>query len=79
MTGDAEARQEASFCSPAQALEALQATQRAREHLLANTNPQLALEVMMLDLPVLRGQPGEPERELEREPEGEEARQAAAS
>jgi hypothetical protein len=30
---------------------ALQALRRAREHLLANVNPQLAIEVMMLDLP----------------------------
>lgn len=40
-------------CTPAQAVRALQAVQQTREHLLANTNPQLALEVMMLDLPVL--------------------------
>jgi hypothetical protein len=31
----------------------LGAVQTAREHLLDNTNPQLALEVMMLDLPLL--------------------------
>ncbi len=40
-------------CTPAQAVRALQAVQTAREHLLANTNAQLALEVMMLDLPIL--------------------------
>jgi DNA polymerase-3 subunit delta' len=40
-------------CTPAEAVRALQAVQQTREHLLANTNPQLALEVMMLDLPVL--------------------------
>lgn len=38
--------------SAADAVLALQAVRRAREHLLANVNPQLALEVMMLDLPV---------------------------
>ena len=36
----------------ADAVRGLQALRRAREHLLANVNPQLALEVMMLDLPV---------------------------
>jgi hypothetical protein len=41
---------------------ALQACTRAREHLLANTYPQLALEVMMLDLPVLAAQDGEEAR-----------------
>ena len=35
-----------------EAVRALQALRRAREHLLANVNPQLALEVMVLDLPV---------------------------
>ena len=54
-------------CTPAQAVQALQAVQRTREHLLANTNPQLALEVMMLDLPVLAA-----------ERPREEAREAAA-
>ena len=49
----------------AEALQALSATQRARDHLMANTNPQLALEVLMLDLPVLPA------------PSGEEAREAA--
>ncbi len=50
-------------CSPAQALQALRATQRAREHLITNTNPQLALEVLMLDLPVLPARVGEEARE----------------
>ncbi len=54
-------------CSPAEALQALSATQRARDHLMANTNPQLALEVLMLDLPVLPA------------PSGEEAREAASA
>lgn len=40
-------------CSAADALRALRAVTRARVHLLENTYPQLALEVMMLDLPVL--------------------------
>ena len=62
-----EVRDEAARCSPRQALRALEAAQRAREHLLRNTNAQLALEVMMLDLPVLP------------ELEGEEAREAAAA
>jgi len=38
--------------SAADAVLALQVIWRTREHLLANVNPQLALEVMMLDLPV---------------------------
>ncbi|MEX1023379.1 MAG: DNA polymerase III subunit [Dehalococcoidia bacterium] len=46
---------EAAVCTPAEALRALRAVQTAREHLLANTHAQLALEVMMLDLPVLTG------------------------
>ena len=52
-------------CTPAQAVRALQALQITREHLLANTNPQLALEVLMLDLPVLpaAGPPREEARE----------------
>ncbi len=66
----AETQEEATLCSPAQALRALQATQRAREHMIENTNPQLALEVMMLDLPLLPAAVAEPE--------GEEARQAVA-
>ncbi len=41
--------------TPAEALRALQAVQRAREHLLQNTNPQLTVEVMMLDLPLRTG------------------------
>ena len=40
-------------CTPAEATRALLAVQTAREHLLDNTNAQLALEVMMLDLPRL--------------------------
>ncbi|MSQ31398.1 MAG: AAA family ATPase [Dehalococcoidia bacterium] len=40
-------------CNAADALRALRAVQTAREHLLANTSAQLALEVMMLDLPTL--------------------------
>ena len=43
----AEAIEEAAACSSEQALRALRATQRAREHLLQNTNAQLALDVMM--------------------------------
>lgn len=38
--------------SAADAVRALSAVRTAREHLLANVNPQLTLEVMMLDLPV---------------------------
>jgi DNA polymerase-3 subunit delta' len=49
-------------CSAPDAVRALQACTRAREHLLANTYPQLALEVMMLDLPVLAAQDGEEAR-----------------
>ncbi len=41
--------------SAADAVLALQVIRRTREHLLANVNPQLALEVMMLDLPVAAG------------------------
>jgi DNA polymerase-3 subunit delta' len=41
----------APMFTPAETLRALQAVQRTREHLLQNTNPQLAVEVMMLDLP----------------------------
>ncbi len=40
-------------CNAEEALRALRAVQTAREHLLANTSAQLALEVMMLDLPLL--------------------------
>ncbi len=43
----------AAACPPGEAVRALRAVQTAREHLLVNTNAQLALEVMMLDLPVL--------------------------
>ena len=42
--------------SAADAVLALQVIRRTREHLLANVNPQLALEVMMLDLPVAAGE-----------------------
>jgi DNA polymerase-3 subunit delta' len=37
--------------TPREAVRALAAVQTAREHLLDNTNPQLALEVMLLDIP----------------------------
>ena len=47
--------EEAADCTAEQALFALRAIDRARAHLLENTNPQLALEVMMLDLPRLSG------------------------
>ena len=40
-------------CTAEDALRGLRAVQTAREHLLANTSAQLALEVMMLDLPLL--------------------------
>jgi len=43
--------------SAADAVRALHAVRRAREHLLANVNPQLALEVMMLDLPIAASEP----------------------
>jgi DNA polymerase-3 subunit delta' len=46
---------EAAACTPEQSLQALRAVDTARTHLLENTNPQLALEVMMLDLPRLAG------------------------
>ncbi len=65
---DPDAIEEAAFCTPAEALRALRAVQTAREHLLANTHAQLALEVMMLDLPVLPGPA----------PAGKEAREPAA-
>ncbi len=42
-------------CSAEDALRGLRAVQTAREHLLANTSAQLALEVMMLDLPLVPG------------------------
>ena len=38
--------------SAADAVRALRVVRQARKHLLANVNPQLALEVMMLDLPI---------------------------
>ena len=37
--------------TPAATVRALSAVQLARQHLLENTNPQLALDVLMLDLP----------------------------
>ena len=52
----------------ADAADALRATQRARQHLIENTNPQLAIEVLMLDLPVAAA---------EGATSGEEARAAA--
>ncbi|GMU41918.1 MAG: hypothetical protein AMXMBFR23_27840 [Chloroflexota bacterium] len=45
--------EEARLVRPVDALRALRAVQTAREHLLANTHATLALEVMMLDLPVI--------------------------
>ena len=50
-------------CSPSDALEGLRATRTARQHLLENANPQLTLEILMLDLPQL----AEPQREEVRE------------
>jgi DNA polymerase-3 subunit delta' len=47
----AAAVQDGDAWTASQAVVALQALRRAREHLLANVNPQLAIEVMMLDLP----------------------------
>lgn len=44
---------EVAACDAAGAARGLAAVRRAREHLLQNTNPQLAIEVMMLDLPRL--------------------------
>ena len=58
-------------CSPRDAVHALRATQRARQHLIENTNPQLVLEVLMLDLPRL-------EPPVNPGPNREEARTAAA-
>ena len=72
----AAARAEATQCSPPQALRSLRATQRARDHLLENTNAQLALEVMMLDLPQL---PGLPQSQEQQEQQEQEARAAAPS
>ncbi len=40
-------------CNAEEALRALRAVQTAREHLLANTSAQVALDVMMLNLPTL--------------------------
>ena len=52
-----EAVEDASGLTPADAVRALRAVQTARQHLLGNTNATLALEVMMLDLPVLASVP----------------------
>jgi len=49
-------------CSAADAVRALQALTRVREHLMANTYPQLAMEAMMLDLPTLAAAHGEEAR-----------------
>ena len=57
----------------ADAAAALRATQRARQHLVENTNPQLVIEVLMLDLPQLAGAPEHNGHN------GEEARAAAAA
>ncbi len=54
----AELAGEVAACDAAQAAGGLTVVRRAREHLLANTNPQLALEVMMLDLPQLAAPAG---------------------
>jgi len=48
-----EAAEDARGLTPADAVRALRAVQTARDHLLVNTSAPLALEVMMLDLPVL--------------------------
>ncbi len=48
-----EAVEDAAGLTPADAVRALRAVQTARDHLLRNTSAPLALEVMMLDLPVL--------------------------
>lgn len=48
-----EAMEDARGLTSADAVRALRALQTARQHLLGNTNASLALEVMMLDLPVL--------------------------
>jgi len=49
---------EVADCDAAQATQGVAAVRRARQHLLQNTNPQLALEVMMLDLPQLAAPAG---------------------
>ena len=60
-------------CSAEDALRGLRAVQTAREHLLANTSAQLALEVMMLDLPLVPGLRAEASgRAAEDHPEQEE-------
>ncbi len=82
-SGQSGQSSERARCSAPDALRALRAITRARVHLLENTSPPLALEVMMLDLPVLAAgdQAHTPEGES---PAGghehrEEAREAAAS
>ncbi len=52
-----EAVEDAAGLTPADAVRALRAVQTARLHLQGNTNATLALEVMMLDLPVLAQAP----------------------
>ncbi|MSQ29566.1 MAG: DNA polymerase III subunit delta' [Dehalococcoidia bacterium] len=64
-------------CNAEDALRALRAVQTAREHLLANTSAQLALEVMMLDLPTLP--PASVAGEMSDGPEGMEDRVAATA
>ena len=70
-TASAGSGPERARCSASDALRALRAVTRTRVHLLENTYPQLALEVMMLDLPVLAVTDEAHTRE--------EAREAAAS
>ncbi|MSQ36612.1 MAG: AAA family ATPase [Dehalococcoidia bacterium] len=53
----------ASACTPAQALAALRGLAGAREQLLANVNAQLALDILMLDLPQLTASPAPPREE----------------
>ena len=53
-------------CSPREAAAALAAVRRTRGRLLENTHPQLALEVLMLDLPVLPSDEPETSREEDR-------------
>ena len=50
-------------CTPAQALAALRGLAAAREQLLANVNAQLALDILMLDLPQLPASPAPPREE----------------
>jgi DNA polymerase-3 subunit delta' len=55
VTGDGGHERTAARFSADEALTAVRAVQQARAHLLQNTNAQLAIEVMMLDLPVRAG------------------------